>query len=387
MKIKKSKIELYLITASFALISVSSISLNTWFKNAGLMLLLFTGALYCIPILKRFSPSSFRQADYQLILLSIVVFLYSAVLQLVKVGTVYFETIKYSLYIFVPAVLITYGTRRWDYKDASWLFNSMFYIICVCFLAANIHNFTLANIKGISFRSSLSSVFESDFANLCVPLLVYFKTKNENKKALITLIVGLLSFKRLSFILMPIMFVFLGKYKKEDEEVPNRLIWILTIMFTLCPLLLDVVFSREFLSMVKDITGLDFVELSTGRMSSIWLLKEYKPHFIGYGTTARFIFNSVDYNIQRIHYFHCDCLSFYWECGIILYAFLVNIILRLGRKNYRSLIISVFLLLLITTTHWLDVPSGMIVFLLGISILGNQRLMQNPAEGKGTTSV
>lgn len=387
MKIKISKIELYLIIASFALISVSGITLNAWLKYAGLILILFTGVLCCIPVLRRFSLSNFRQADYQLILLAIVVFLYSAILQLVKVGTVYFETIKYSLYIFVPAVLITYGTRRWDHKDASWLFNSLFYIICVCFVAANLHNFTLTNIKGISFGSSLSSVFESDFANLCVPLLVYFKTKNENKKALITLIIGLLSFKRLSFILMPIIFVFLGRYKKEEKEVSNRLIWILTIMFTLCPLMLDVVFSREFLSMVKDVTGLDFVELSTGRMSSIWILKEYKPYFIGYGATARFIFNSLDYNTQRVHYFHSDCLSFYWECGIILYVFLVNIILRLGRKNYRSFIISVFLLLLITTTHWLDVPSAMIVFLMGISVLGNQRLIQNPTEGKEIASA
>lgn len=390
---KESAVKKITITNPFKYLSISSVCVvilfffvelaNTvgvgTFKNIGISIIcLETVVIIFLLIIKskgKIKKSELSNVYIQFILFGLFIFLFSAIRELVIEKTIFFETIKYSLYLIIPPTIVLYSSEHWNDKETDACIDIIFWIYFFEFIITNIGNFTFANIASISFWSSTSSVFESDIANYCVPLLMYYKINGNKSKSIICLLMGMLSFKRLSFILLPLVFFLTSKRQSKKlikKEIKNKHILIIGIIFCLIPVLIVDVFTINNIIFLSDKIGLDLVTLSTGRLQSFWIMDQYRDHLIGYGATAKYIFDSMEFSIQNIAYFHCDCVSFYWECGF-LYFCLPFLVLKMGRENIYSFLLSNFLMFLISTTHWLDVPTAMIIFCLTIEAINKER--------------
>ena len=295
----------------------------------------------------------------------IVVLVFFIVSVLVQVCNMDFNfyIITELLYNVIPPVLTFFWINSTEKKSCYKYFLVFFLRNILYFVLANRDNFTIANITGISWSDSKSSVFElvlaHDFLFLEL-ILLYFK---KEKLAICSLFLCLLCFKRLSFIcaflvlIVYYIFKLVKKRKKHlkilDIEIPKFIVIGLALVFSIAPVVLQWMVSDEGIQFFKEM-GINLNKFSTGRVGVINYVVNNIEYFNGYGSSDYFMEHSTKGSFARLGSMHCDTLKLFYEVteiGVIVFFYEM---LKISKKNIIVFIMMLYILLEVTISHFLD---------------------------------
>ncbi len=221
--------------------------------------------------------------------------------------------------------------------------------------------FSIENIKKITWFNSNSSVFETKLAHDFLFYLIIFRSHNNKKLAFLCLLICLLSFKRLSFILS-VVFLFIYKFLPKRKVSPI-LITILVIFFTLVPFIVLWLISDGGQSFFLNTFGMELDKFTTGRVDLIeTVLNGMNGHYNGFGSISNFL-NKNNSSIDLVS-MHCDILMLYLECSIVSVFLYINSILRIGRKNYITLFMALYLILELVISQFLTNMGAWTIFFM-----------------------
>ena len=282
------------------------------------------------------------------------------------------------LYLILPAIdafAITNTTK--DESELKEYIYIMFARMVLLFILANQGNFTLSALQAITFSDSNSSVFESSMAHELFFMVIVFKYLKKEKLAIISGLLCMLCFKRLSFILSLGVLLFYNRIPK-DKEVKKGLLNIAKIAFIVSPLFILFLVSDKGASWFVRTFGIDLNVFTTGRMYYINLVKARMSYFAGYGSTHEFL--AKVYRDDYVTSIHCDVLRITWECTIVSLIIYVNNMLSLVKKHYILFFMMLYCLIECVISHFMEGMTTWLLVYIFIYLVNNRSYTNNLIE-------
>ncbi len=289
-----------------------------------------------------------------LIMISIIIQLLNHDFQL---KILFDDTIRMAIPI-INAFLFVNTT---DSKEFHLFFNIFLMRFILQFIFLNLDNLTLNNILSISWLNSSSSM-ESSLAHDFIIMEMYYLMNKEKRKALICVLFCMLSMKRLSFILAPLLFLFANKV--SNTEVKKRYLNIIKFITIISPVMVIVLYSSRTQSYLLQQFNIDLNSIMTGRIEIYNILVNNIPYYNGLGSINDFLSSFVKINYGTIWngILHNDFLRIYLETTIIGVAFLSNNLVELGKKNYWQFLMIIYLIFVAITSHIFNYFSVWVTF-------------------------
>ena len=253
-----------------------------------------------------------------------------------------FGTYLYSslLYLLLPMIIAYCWMVSTDSENMDIYFYIFFIRIVLIFLIRYSSILSLNVIRLISWGNSKSSLFESNLAHDFLFMTLFFKYKKKNKLALVSTILCLLSFKRLSF-LLSLMILLLYRFipqKKCEKNIKNVAIAITLIM----PIFYGWIISKAGQNFFSSTFNINLDQLFTGRIYSINKWLNNIPYTNGYGSISYFI--NIGISTKNKLSMHCDLYQLMLECSIIAVYCFGRFIFKFV-SNYYSFFLAIYIVL------------------------------------------
>ena len=160
-------------------------------------------------------------------------FAITAILQMINGFNSY--AINEAVYYYTPLIFIIVYSQISEEQDVETILNYLFVLYVIVFLKNFAGQLTLANIKSISFANSYSP-FESELAFVFLIFECFYLYMGKRKNAIISLILCILSFKRISMLAAIVFFIF-SKWIVVKKAVNKKIVIVTTVVFVLLPVL------------------------------------------------------------------------------------------------------------------------------------------------------
>ena len=281
------------------------------------------------------------------------------------------------LYLILPAIdaFAIINTAK-DKKELEEYIYIMFFRMILLFLLQNRGNFTLNALMAITFSNSDSSVFESSMAHELFFMMIVFKYLKKDKLAILSAIVCMLCFKRLSFLLSLVVLIFYRRIP-EKKAVNKIILSCAKVLFVISPFLILFLVSNSGISWVSITFGLDLNVFSTGRVYYINLVQRNMQYFLGYGATHEYLAHI--YRDDYVTSIHCDVVRIMWECSIVSLIVYVNNMIELVKKNYVLFFIMMYSLLECVISHFMEGMTTWLLIYIFIYLVNSDQIV-NEAE-------
>lgn len=267
------------------------------------------------------------------------------------------------LYVILPIVdafCIINVTSREDLMDYIYI---IFFRMILLFVLQNLANFNIQTIMSINWFDSDSSVFESSMAHDFLFITIIFKYLKKQKWAILSTVLCILCFKRLSFILC-IFVLFFYDYIPSTKACNVKLLWLSKIFFIIAPLILIYLVSDDGQALFYQIFNMDLNVFTTGRVYYINLVKDNLPYINGYGATNNYLANL--YKDQYVQDIHCDLLRLTWECSIVSVILYTNNMFEIIKKHYVLYFMMMYCFVEMFVSHFIEGMSIWLIFYLFI---------------------
>jgi len=326
-------------------------------RIANLISLGVFSAVCCIDIIGK---KSFKFVhELKIILFPILIMIIISFVKQVYYADYSIQRMANILYLILPAI-DAFAIIN-SYKNEKELENYimiMFARMVLLFVIQNYDKITINALQAITFSDSESSVFESSMAHELFFMIIVFKYLQRNKLAILSALLCMLCFKRLSFLLSIVVLIF---YKRipQNVEVKKWMVIFAKVFFIISPLFILWLISDTGSLWFSNTFGIDLNVFSTGRMFYINLVNHRMSYCAGYGATHEFLANVLRDNY--VTSIHCDVVRIVWECTVVSLAVYVNNVINLARKHYVTFIIIVYCLIECVVSHFME---GMTSWLL-----------------------
>ena len=269
-------------------------------------------------------------------LLGVISFLFAitAVLQAINGFQAY--ALNEAVYFYTPIFVIIAYAQISCAERISELMDWSFLIFCAAFIVQNIHKLTIGNIMSINFANSYSP-FENEMAFIFLIFECFFLMVGKEKKALISIGLCILCFKRICLISAIIIYVF-RRLIFVERKAPRALVIAATAFFVALPVITCLVLTPEFETWFYRQFGITLYELTLSRSQRIEMVLNSDEIKYGLGSVTTFMTNSL--NAMHGSSFehrnlHNDLVQIYIECGLIgsvvfTYGFIKASAVRLG---------------------------------------------------------
>ncbi len=274
------------------------------------------------------------------IIMIIVLFLISFFLQLLNGFHV--ELFNEIMYLLTPLIL-SYSIIKYKNGNIEDVLNIIYFSLIILFILINLSNLSLKSVLSIDFIKSYSP-YESGIAFYSIILFIYYLFNNNKKRTIISFLLCVLSFKRITFLFL---FIFLVLKKHMIHKKPNYK-WLI-LFFVFVPIILVLLCNDSVSSLFYTYTGIDLNYFMKGRFEFIKILSNSNDVKYGLGSARKVLSEYYIYYYSRIgykintQYFdpHCDLLRFYLECGIPgLFAIIYTYLKNANKSNISLYIIS-----------------------------------------------
>jgi hypothetical protein len=280
-------------------------------------------------------------------------------------GDVSLSQLSSIIYLVLPPVAAFFwiNTTRENKR------NTYFYIFLarfiLNFLIKNMGNLNMAAVKAIAWSKSSSSLFESSDAHSFLLLMLVFLYINNKKLSLVSGIFCMLCFKRLTFILVPLLFIF---YRFIPDKRVNKYILNGTkLFFYISPFLILLIVKNT--DLISSLLGIDIDAFSSGRLSLIHYVFSNISTFNGYGTILSFMEKYPLGTYIQVSSMHCDLLQIYLETTIVGTIIFTNNLFEVAKKNYKPFLIMVYIFVEMFLSHFIDVLAVWLIFYMFTSTL------------------
>ena len=253
-----------------------------------------------------------------------------------------------------------------DEEDQQCFFNVLLARFVLHFVWENYNNFNLAGFSSISWNDS-SSDMESSLAHDFIIMEMYYLYKNSKKKALLCVLLCMLSMKRISFVLAPILYVISNRVPK-GVKVKNTALNIVKIIVIISPFVILGMYTNTFQNWFNETFNVSLNTVMSGRPEIYRILNNNIPYYNGYGSANNFLDNyvTIRYGTTWNTILHNDFLRIYLETTIRGIVVLANNLVNLTKKEYWHFLMICYLLLVAITSHILNYFSVWITFYLVI---------------------
>ena len=243
-------------------------------------------------------------------------FAITAILQMINGFNSY--AINEAVYYYTPLIFIIVYSQISDEQDVETNLNYLFVLYIIAFFKNFAGQFTLANIKSISFANSYSP-FESELAFVFLIFECFYLYMGKRKNAIISLILCILSFKRISMLTAIVFFVF-SKWIVVKKAVNKRIVIVTTVVFVLLPVLTCLMLNDTLEAWFYQTFHVTLNEITLTRSSRIEAVINSGQIKYGLGSVTTYLtkyLNALHGSNFSNRNLHNDLVKVYLECGIL----------------------------------------------------------------------
>lgn len=288
----------------------------------------------------------------------------------------------FELYLFTGLIRITLPivnalllVNSVDSKDFKYFFDILLLRFIINFVWQNYEYFNLEGLLSISWADSTSEM-ETSLAHDFIIMEMYYLSQKAYKRGFVCVVLCMLSMKRLSFFLAPIMFILSLIISFDGKSVKKRYLNIVKMVAILSPFIILALYSEQSQQMFKELFNFDLNLFMNGRIYIHELLVNNIPYYNGYGSVNSFLEKFVYENYSTVWnaILHNDLLRIYYETTIIGVIVLVYSLVELSKKNYWHFFMICYLLFVAITSHIFNYFSVWITFYMVVMCFNDGRL-------------
>jgi hypothetical protein len=290
------------------------------------------------------------------------IWIISTIIQLINLDV---EMYLYSslMYLVLPVVTAYLWANTTNDDERIYYFYILLLKNIIHFLLLFYSTLSMSTIRSISWNNSFSSAFESSMAHDFLFLTVIFMYYNKKAFAIISAALCMLSFKRLSFILVIAVIVFY-RFIPKNRIVGKRLLNITKVCFCVAPLFILYMLSDSGQSEFYNLFGITLDEFTSGRVQIINMVLDNIKTFNGFGTTIAFFQNSASPWLNQLGGMHCDLLRLYLEVTLVGEVIFINLYFNAAKKSFIVYFMMLYLFLELLTSHMLQNLSVWVIFFM-----------------------
>ena len=247
-----------------------------------------------------------------------ITFLFSitAILQMINGFNSY--AINEAVYYYTPLILIIVYSQISEEQDVETILNYLFVLYVIVFLKNFAGQLTLANLKSISFTNSYSP-FESELAFVFLLFECFYLYRGKRKNAIISLILCILSFKRISMLGAIVFFIF-SKWIVVKKTVNKKIVIVTSGVFVLLPVLTCLMLNDTLEAWFYQTFHVTLNEITLTRSSRIEAVINSGQIKYGLGSVTTYLtkyLNALHGSNFSNRNLHNDLVKIYLECGIL----------------------------------------------------------------------
>ncbi len=243
-------------------------------------------------------------------------FAITAILQMINGFNSY--AINEAVYYYTPLIFIIVYSQISEEQDVETILNYLFVLYVIVFLKNFAGQLTLANIKSISFANSYSP-FESELAFVFLIFECFYLYMGKRKNAIISLILCILSFKRISMLAAIVFFIF-SKWIVVKKAVNKKIVIVTTVVFVLLPVLTCLMLNDTLEAWFYQTFHVTLNEITLTRSSRIEAVINSGQIKYGLGSVTTYLtkyLNALHGSNFSNRNLHNDLVKIYLECGIL----------------------------------------------------------------------
>lgn len=273
-----------------------------------------------------------------------------------------------ALYIVGPAVIAVAvaNTTSWRVADAYMLIllarYALYFVLSF--------DLDLQSLLQINWLNSGSSSFESSFAHDLLIVECYFIFRTQTAKASVALVLTMISFKRASFILAPILLLFRNSIRRARP--PRRItLFIMWLLGTSSPFMIMLLYSDQFGDFFETAFGVDVNSFFTGRETIYDIATGDLPQNLGFGWLNTLL-SEVTFGAFGTVWnglLHNDTLRIFLEVSVFGLAAYIFALVRMAKWSRLSLILVGYTMFVLVTSRLLTQMSFWIVLFLVLALL------------------
>lgn len=253
-----------------------------------------------------------------LLVFSGITFLFAitAILQMINGFNSY--AINEAVYYYTPLIFIIVYSQISEEQDVETILNYLFVLYVIVFLKNFAGQLTLANLKSISFANSYSP-FESELAFVFLIFECFYLYMGKRKNAIISLILCILSFKRISMLATIVFFIF-SKWIVVKKAVNRKMVIVTTVAFVLLPVLTCLMLNDTLEAWFYQTFHVTLNEITLTRSSRIEAVINSGQIKYGLGSVTTYLtkyLNALHGSNFSNRNLHNDLVKIYLECGIL----------------------------------------------------------------------
>lgn len=216
------------------------------------------------------------------------------------------------------------------------------------FIADVIPNFSVEAVRMISFAAS-RSVFESNmFSPVAAAYCLYFGYHRKKCFLWLSVLFVFLTFKR--FIILTAAFLLLfGKIFTTEKQVPVYFIRLTKIAFAILTYIYIALMQGKYSELFMQVLGVPVAKFTMGRSYFLEVLMSSSYKSAGLGSMVGYVQNAGMKHIEM------DLPQFYIEMGILSVLAVIHFMLNLVQRSWYNLVITIFCLVQMLTSHWYDI--------------------------------
>ena len=243
-------------------------------------------------------------------------FAITAILQMINGFNSY--AINEAVYYYTPLIFIIVYSQISEEQDVDTILNYLFVLYVIVFFKNFAGQLTLANIKSISFTNSYSP-FESELAFVFLIFECFYLYMGKRKNAIISLILCILSFKRISMLAAIVFFIF-SKWIVVKKAVNKKIVIVTTVVFVLLPVLTCLMLNDTLEAWFYQTFHVTLNEITLTRSSRIEAVINSGQIKYGLGSVTTYLtkyLNALHGSNFSNRNLHNDLVKIYLECGIL----------------------------------------------------------------------
>ena len=243
-------------------------------------------------------------------------FAITAILQMINGFNSY--AINEAVYYYTPLIFIIVYSQISDEQDVETILNYLFVLYVIVFLRNFAGQLTLANLKSISFANSYSP-FESELAFVFLIFECFYLYMGKRKNAIISLILCILSFKRISMLAAIGFFIF-SKWIVVKKAVNKKIVIVTTVVFVLLPVLTCLMLNDTLEAWFYQIFHVTLNEITLTRSSRIEAVINSGQIKYGLGSVTTYLtkyLNALHGSNFSNRNLHNELVKIYLVCGIL----------------------------------------------------------------------
>lgn len=287
--------------------------------NMKYVLAMFFAFLYIVIMASRDKRLVTKESEkmFVIILCSIVILAFITLLLQLWNGFQKYA-INEVIYFITPLGFVWIFVNNSDENRMEKMLDYMFAVAVSTYIIRIIPDLTMDNLKEMSLRTSYS-VFESGYGFTMIVFEWLYLYKKEKKKALLALVLCLLSFKRFNMLAAIVMFLFSKKLITRNR-VSNWTRIVVIVWFVLLPVAMCLIVTDEFNNWFARSFGMTLHQFTLSRSTRISMLMESDEVKYGLGSTTVYltkVYQEMHQSTIEQWNLHNDVVRIYMECGIL----------------------------------------------------------------------